>query len=88
MPSITNDIIDLANFAHLPLLHQQKLQAVMERINYNDQYDQASPPSAADDIADGFKKGTRWATTGGSIYVCMNNAGGAAVWTFISGSGD
>lgn len=88
MPSITSDILDLGNFAHMPLVHQAKLQSVLDRMNYNDMYDQASPPSVADDIEDGFKKGTRWTTTSGSIYVCMSNVSGAAVWTFISGSGD
>ncbi len=45
-------------------------------------------PTANDDIADGYGIGTLWInTSSGNVYICVNSAPGAAVWSVLTGGG-
>jgi len=50
----------------------------------NNKWDATAAPGAGDDSADGYIVGSIWAdTTHHTVYVCTDNAAGAAVWVQI-----
>ncbi len=44
----------------------------------------AGAPGATNDLAHGYRMGDVWITTGNVIYMCANDATGAAVWSQVS----
>lgn len=52
----------------------------------NDNVGAAGAPTVNDDVNDGFFPGSIWTTTGGDIYLCAKNNGGAAVWEQVTSS--
>lgn len=47
-------------------------------------FNNAAAPVAANDLTQGYHIGDVWITTANIIYMCANDATGAAVWKQIS----